>query len=116
MIKRVCDICGKDTGNVSFKVKRRVTSPGEKYTHPNSSWVRIDVCEDCYSRIANSDLLDTHPFYFALSSVIEDFDNNLLDTKDPDIKMTPKTYQIIKKIHDDLTGILERSGKNGSTC
>ena len=112
MIKRVCDICGKDTGNVSFKVKRRVTSPSEKYTHPNSSWVRIDICEDCYSRIANSDLLDIHPFYFALSSVIEDFDNNLLDTKDPDIKMTPKTYQIIKKLQDDLIDILERSGKN----
>lgn len=37
MIKRVCDICGKDTDNVSFKVKRLDTSPGEKYTHPNSS-------------------------------------------------------------------------------
>lgn len=113
MIKRVCDICRKDTGNVSFKMKRRVTSPGEKYIHPNSSWVRIDVCEDCYSRIANSDLLDTHPFYCALASVIEDFDNNLLDIEDPDIKMTPKAYQIIKKLHDDLTDILERSGKNG---
>lgn len=113
MIKRVCDICGKDTGNVSFKVKRRVTSPDEKYTHPNFSWVRIDVCEDCYSRISNSDLLDVPPFYFALASVIEDFDNNLLDTKDPDIKMTPKTYQIIKKLYDDLMDIFERSGKNG---
>ena len=113
MIKRVCDICGKDTGNVSFKMKRRVTSPGEKYIHPNSSLVRIDVCEYCYSRIAKSDLLDAHPFYCALASIIEDFDNNLLDTEDPDIQMTPKAYQIINKLHDDLTDILERSCKNG---
>lgn len=97
MIKRVCDICGKDTGDVSFKVKRRVTS----------SWVRIDVCENCYSRIANSDLSNVSQFHFALSGVIEDLDQNLLGTEDPDIKMTPKAYQITKKLQEDLIGILE---------
>lgn len=112
MIKRVCDVCSKDTGNVSFKVKRLVTSPGEKFIHPNSSWVRIDVCKDCYNLITNPNLSNIHHVNCSLASVVKNFDNKLLNTEDPDIKMTPKTYQIIQKLQDDLIDILERSSKN----
>lgn len=112
MIRRICDICGKNTGNISFKIKRRITSPGEKFIYPNSSWVRIDVCEDCYCSITNPNLSNIHQVNCSLASIVKNFDNDILNTEDPDIKMTPKTYELLKKLYNDLTDILERSNKS----
>lgn len=103
MIKRVCDVCGDYSGNISFKAKRRITSPGLCYTHPNSSWVKIDMCEKCYNRITKAS--DQLSFRHVLSVVIQTIDHDLLDTEDPDIKMTPKAYQTMKKLRDDLMDI-----------
>ena len=53
MDKCICDICDKNVASRQFKAKEKVKIPILKHgmVIPKNTWVKIDICEECYDKL-----------------------------------------------------------------
>lgn len=53
MIKRVCDLCGKNYPDAKIKYKYRAKK--KWYSWHESGWTKLELCENCLSKIVGAD-------------------------------------------------------------